>query len=309
MALKICYSDLVSNSFFPAIAAVELGFFEAEGIDAEHELIFPAPRAAEALREGDVDMIAGSAHAMLWAYPRWRGVKLLCALSQGIFFFLVVRSDLAVPAGELGGLKKLRIRAAPDVDRLLKATLRAAGIDPEAEDIEIGPPPGGVPKGQSFGVTSARALMDGEIDGFWANAMATELAVREGIGKVVIDVRRGIGPEAAFNFTQPTLIANTGLVEEQPEVCAAAGRAIAATHAALKEDPSLATRVGEKLFPAREAGMIATLIERDLPFYSTRITEDFVAGMDGYVREAGLLDGPPVPYRDIVATELSELWT
>lgn len=309
MALKICYSDFVSNSFFPAIAAVELGFFEEEDIDAEHELIFPAPKAAEALREGDVDMIAGSAHSMLWAFPRWRGVRLLCSLSQGIFFFLVMRADAPVTADNLTGLKGMRIRSAPDVDRLLKATLRAAGIDPDKEGIEIGPPKKPVPKGTSFGVASAQALINGEIDGFWANAMATELAVREGIGKVVLDIRRGIGPQVAFNFTQPTLATHAGLVEEQPEICAAAVRAMSATLEALKEDPSLAAKVGEKLFPPKEAALIAGLIERDLPFYSTRITEEFVAGLDGYTREVGLLDGDPVPYDNIVATEFSEYWT
>ncbi len=309
MALKICYSDKVSNSFFPAIAAVELGFFDAEGIDAEHELIFPAPKAAMALRDGDVDMIGGAAHVMLLAFPRWRGVKLLCSLSQGVFWSLVVRNDLPVENNDLNALRGLRICAAPEVDQVLKATLRAAGVDPEANGIEIGPPPGGVAKGASFGVAAAQALIDGKIDGFWANAVATELAVREGIGKVAIDVRRGIGPQAAFHFTQPALITHQGLVEEQPEICAAAVRAIGATLEALKADVSLAARVGEKLFPPKEAALIAALIERDLPFYSTRITQEFVAGMDGYVRETGLLDGAPVPYEDIVATEFEELWT
>ena len=39
MSYKVALPDLVSNSYFPAIAAVELGFFKNEGIDAEIELI------------------------------------------------------------------------------------------------------------------------------------------------------------------------------------------------------------------------------------------------------------------------------
>ena len=35
MTLKIALPDLVSNSYFPAIAAVELGYFKDEGLDAE----------------------------------------------------------------------------------------------------------------------------------------------------------------------------------------------------------------------------------------------------------------------------------
>ena len=105
MPLKIALPDLVSNSYFPAIAAVELGFFKQEGLDAEIELIFPVPASFEALRDGAADFVAGSAHAPLWAFPRWEGSKVLCALSQGMYWFLVVRHDLPIEKGDVNGLK------------------------------------------------------------------------------------------------------------------------------------------------------------------------------------------------------------
>jgi len=308
MPLKICYPDLVSNSYFPAVAAVELGFFKKEGIDAVHELIFPVPASFAALRDGTVDMVAGSAHAPLWAFPRWEGSKVLCALSHGMYWFLVVRADLPIERGDVNGLKGLRLGAAPGVDTGLKAMLRAAGINIEAEGIELGLPPKGVPPGVSFGVAAAQALIDGEIDGFWANGMGAEVAITAGIAKCIIDVRRGDGPKSAFGFTQPALVTTAKLVEEQPEVAAGAVRAIAATHAALKEDLSLATKIGEKLFPQKEAGLIARLIERDLPYYSTVVSEEFVGTMNGFASEAGLLEGGPVAYDDIVASQFSDLW-
>jgi hypothetical protein len=49
-------------------------------------------------------------------------------------------------------------------------------------------------------------------------------------------------------------------------------KAMEATHLALKADVSLAERVGRKVFPASEAALIARLIKRDLPFYSTGIS-------------------------------------
>ena len=308
MPLKICYPDLVSNSYFPAVAAVELGFFKKEGIDAVHELIFPVPASFAALHDGTVDMVAGSAHAPLWAFPRWEGSKVLCALSHGMYWFLVVRADLPIERGDLNGLKGLRLGAAPGVDTGLKAMLRAAGINIEAEGIEIGLPPKGVPPGVSFGVAAAQALIDGKIDGFWANGMGAEVAITAGIAKCIIDVRRGDGPKSAFGFTQPALVTTSRLVEEQPEVAAGAVRAIAATHAALKEDLSLATKVGEKLFPKKEADLIARLIERDLPYFSTVVSEEFVGTMNGFASEAGLLEGGPVAYDDIVASQYSDLW-
>ena len=49
----------------------------------------------------------------------------------------------------------------------------------------------------------ARALAEGKVDGFWANGMGAELAVRSGAGKIVLDVRRGDGPEVCFDYTLP----------------------------------------------------------------------------------------------------------
>ena len=50
--MKVVIPDLVSNSYFPAIVAVEMGFFKQEGLDAELELIYPVQKCYEALRDG-----------------------------------------------------------------------------------------------------------------------------------------------------------------------------------------------------------------------------------------------------------------
>ena len=53
-AMKLAVPDLISNSYFPAVAAVELGFFKQEGLNVALELIFPVDKAYTALREGTV---------------------------------------------------------------------------------------------------------------------------------------------------------------------------------------------------------------------------------------------------------------
>ena len=113
MPIRVAIPDLVSPSYFPAIAAVELGFFAKEGLDASIELLFPVTRTFEQLREGRLDFVGGAAHAALYAFPGWRGCKLLCALSQNMYWFLVVRRDLRPARGDLRALKGLRIGAAP----------------------------------------------------------------------------------------------------------------------------------------------------------------------------------------------------
>ena len=44
-APRIAVPDLVSNSCFPAIAAIAFDFLDREGLDVVHELIFPNYKA------------------------------------------------------------------------------------------------------------------------------------------------------------------------------------------------------------------------------------------------------------------------
>jgi ABC-type nitrate/sulfonate/bicarbonate transport system substrate-binding protein len=172
--MKIAVPDLISNSYFPAAAAVELGMFKEEGLDMSLELIFPVDRTLEMLRDGEIDFVGGSAHSTPHAFPEWRGAKLLASLAQGMYWFLILRTDLGAKKGDVNAIKGLRIGAAPMVDLGLKQLLAESGIDEERDDVRIAPVPGVVPgKVVNFGLMAAKALEEGTIDGFWANGMAS----------------------------------------------------------------------------------------------------------------------------------------
>ena len=111
--MKVVIPDLVSNSYFPAIAAVEMGFFKEEGLDAELELIYPVGKCYEALRDGKADFVGGSSHSAPTAFPEWQGVKFLGALAQHTYWFLIMRADLKVKRGDC----RLRSRAAGSARR------------------------------------------------------------------------------------------------------------------------------------------------------------------------------------------------
>ncbi|HEX5279164.1 MAG TPA: ABC transporter substrate-binding protein [Micropepsaceae bacterium] len=305
--IKLAIPDLISNSYFPAVAAVELGFFRREGIDASVELIFPVDKSYAALRDGAVDLVGGSAHSALAAFPEWRGAKLLCAQGQGMYWFLVMHSRFQARRGDLNCVKGKSIGAAPWVDLGLRQLLIEAGIDLKRDEVRIAPVPGAQGAGINFGLTAARALQDGKIDGFWANGMGAEVAVRTGAGTIVLDIRRGDGPKACFNYTMASIAATDRLIEREPEIAEAAIRAIVNTQAALRADPSRAAAVGRKLFPADAAALIAGLVARDTPLYDASISREFVIGMNQFSRDAGILRGDP-DYDDIVATKLSHLW-
>ncbi|MGA8751925.1 MAG: ABC transporter substrate-binding protein [Pseudolabrys sp.] len=300
MVLKIAVPDLISNSYFPAIAAVELGFLAQQGLDATIELIFPVSKAYAALREGAVDCVAGSAHSALSAFPEWRGVKLLCAQAQGMYWFLVMRSELNPGRGDISIVKGRKIGAAPWVDLGLKRLLIAAGIDEKRDDVTIAPVPNTGESSVNFGLMAAKALQDGLIDGFWANGMGAAVAVEGGAGKVVLDVRRGDGPKECFNYTMASMAVTDAFLAERSEDARKVVEAIDATHQALIKDVVLAKKVGRKVFPPNEAKLIAALIERDLPFYSSAISADFVSGMNAFARDVGILQGTP-DYQDVVA--------
>jgi NitT/TauT family transport system substrate-binding protein len=298
--MKLAVPDMISNSYFPAIAAIELGFFRKERLDVELELIFPVDKAYAALRSGAVDIVGGSAHSALAAFPQWEGVKLLCAQAQGMYWFLVMHKDLGARRGDLEVVKGRSIGAAPWVDMGLRRLLIEAGFDLDQDRVKIASVPGATGQSVNFGLTAARALEDRKIDGFWANGMGAEVAVRRGVGTVVLDVRRGDGPKSCFNYTMASIATSDRLIEGSPTVAPAIVRAIAETHAALKKDVTLAARIGRKLFPPAEAELIVELIRRDLPYYDTTISRDFVAGVNRFAQDVGILSGD-VPYEKIVA--------
>ena len=305
--MKIAIPDMISNSYFPVAAAVELRFFEREGLDMQLELIFPVNRTLEMLRDGEIHFVGGSAHSVPSAFPGWTGAKLLAAQAQNTYWFLVLRSDLKAAKGDIAAIKGLKIGAAPLVDRGLKRLLVECGLDAARDKIQIVPVPGTfLGEKKSFGVAAAKALEAGLIDGFWANGMGAEVAVRAGTGTIVIDARRGDAPQA-LNYTTSALITSDRMIADHPDAVAAAVRALVKTQAALKADVSLATQVGRKLFPPEEAELIADVVARDLPYYDATISRAFVSGMLDFQQAVGLIDAP-VPYEDVVATQFSSLW-
>src|SRR6266550_4409398 len=305
--MKLAVPDMISNSYFPAIAAAELGFFKQEGIDVEVELVFPVDKAYAALRDGAVDFVGGSAHSALAAFPEWQGVKLICAQAQGMYWFLVMHADLKARRGDISVVRGKSIGAAPWVEMGLRRLLIEADIDPARDGVNIAPVPGAQGAGVNFGVTAAKALEERKIDGFWANGMGAEVAVRRGVGTMMLDVRRGDGPKPCFNYTMASIATTERLIASAPDTAAAAVRAIVKTQAALRADPERATAVGRKLFPPSEAALIAEMIRRDLPYYDASISAEFVAGMNGFARDVGILRGNP-RYEDVVAIEFAALW-
>lgn len=304
--MRIGCVDFVSNTFFPATAAEELGFFKAEGVDA-HVHLLRTLTAFTALRDGEVDALAAPAHSVLRAFPQWKGAKLVVALAQGLPWLVVLRSGLPGERGDPAALKGLRIAAAAGPNLAFRQFLIEAGLQPE-RDVQIVDLPNGEAADVNFGVLAAGALADGLIDGFFANAMGADISVKKGIGRILIDVRRdGEQFYNARHFTFAALIVTNDLIARSPAQVAAMVSGIVKVQKALRANPALATDVGRRRFPPDAAERIASIVERDLPFYDPMISEESVAGVNRFAQALGLL-AAPIPYGQMVAEGCRKLW-
>jgi ABC-type nitrate/sulfonate/bicarbonate transport system substrate-binding protein len=244
----------------------------------------------------------------LLAFPEWKGAKLLAALSQGMYWLLVMRADLDVTPGDITAVKGRTIGAAPLVELTFKHLLAENAIDVARDQVRIVDVNRAYERDVSFGVAAAKALEDRLIDGFWANAMGAQNAIHSGIGKVVLDVRRGVGPKAAFHYTFPALVTSDQIIARDPNMVAAGVRAVVAAQRSLAEDVGLATKVGQKLFPPLEAGRIADVVKRDLPYYRPEISDESLAGLIRFSQATGLLKGSPTR-EQMVATQFNRYLT
>jgi len=301
--MRITVADAISPSYFVAIAAVQLGFFTEEGV--EMEFVFPPADPSQALRDGVVDFYGGSPYTGLHRFPGWRGGAVLCALSYYTYWFLAVRSDLTCERGDVRAVKGLRLSASVLPGLTLKRLLEDAGIDFQRDNVRLVASPRRI--SQNWAWDGVDAIEQGVADGYWGNGLRADLGVKRGIATILLDVRRGDGPPAARTWTFPALITTERLVQEQPDIAAAAVRAIVKTQRALRAAPQLAAQAAQRLFPAEEASLIAFEVARDGEFYDATVTEEMLAHASRFAREMGVLEGE-VRYGELVATQFAPLW-
>ena len=305
---RLVVADVDSPSYFVATAAVELGFFKAEGIDIEFEPVFGAAGGMERLRDGSVHFFGGPAYAATSAFPGWKGVKFLCALAQYSYWFMAVRADLDVSRGDIDALKGLRISSSMAFPVMgLRYMLDQAGIDLERDNVRIVPAPSAKPGTHWRGRVGVDAIEQGA-DAYWGNGMRVAIGESLGVAKLHLDLRRGDGPPGARWYNFAALTTTERLIEEDPQIAAGAVRAIVKTQKALKAHPSLAAQIGNRLsFPPEEASLIAGLIARDAPFYDAKIVPEAVEGLNKFALANGLI-AEPVPYDRLVAAQFRQLW-
>jgi len=306
---RLMVADVDSPSYFVATAAAELGFFKEEGIDIEFELAYGAKSGPERLRDGTLHFFGGPAYAATRAFPAWKGAKLLCALSQYSYWFMAVRANLNVKRGDVNAVRGLRISSSTAFPNIaLRHLLAESGIDLERDNVQIVPSPSTSKNELWRGHDGVEAIAQGA-DAYWGNGMRVAIGESLGVAKVHLDLRRGDGPPGARWYNFAALTTTERLVNEQPQIAARAVRAIVKTQKALRANPSLATQVGNRLFPLEEASLIGGLVIRDSPFYDANISPEAVDGLNKFARANELISAP-VSYDQLVAPGIiRQLWS
>jgi NitT/TauT family transport system substrate-binding protein len=304
---RLMVADVDSPSYFVATAAVKLGFFDAQGIDVEFVPEYGAKNGPERLRDGSIHFFGGPAFAATRAFPGWKGAKLLCALAQYSYWFMGIRKDIDIQRGDVSALKGLRVSSSFAFPRTaLRHMLVEAGLDMANDAVRIVESLPSLSEWHSL--DGLRAIEENHADAFWGNGMRLALAEKAGLAKVHLDLRRGDGPSGARFYNFAALTVTDELIEKEPEVAAAAVRAIRATQEALKAEPALAGRVGSELFPGEQAELISMLVERDRPFYDAIISPEAIAGLNRFAMANGLTDRP-LALDAIAASQYRGLWT
>lgn len=303
---RLMVADVDSPSYFVATAAVKLGFFKAEGVDVEFVPEYGAKSGPEKLKDGSIHFFGGPAFAATRAFPMWKGAKLLCALAQYSYWFMGIRKDIDIPRGDVAALKGLRIASSFKFPRTaLRHMLMEAGLN--LDDVQI--VESLASESEWHSLDGVKAIEQNHADAFWGNGMRLALAEKAGLAKLHLDLRRGDGPHGAQYYNFAALTVTDALIKNEPEVAAAAIRAIRATQEALKADASLARQVGaDLLFPKDQTELIPTLVARDSPYYTADIGAEAIEGLNRFAGANGLTERKLDP-DEIVATQFSELWT
>lgn len=288
---RLMVADVDSPSYLVATAAVQLGFFAKEGVAVEFVPEYGAKNGPERLRDGSIHFFGGPAFAATRAFPGWKGARLLCALAQRSYWFMGIRTDIDIARGDIGALRGRRIASSFAFPGMaLRHMLKEAGLDVAGGEVRIVE---SLPASSHLhSLDGVRTIRENHADAFWGNGMRLARAEKAGLAKLHLDLRRGDGPPGACFYNFAALTVTERLVEEEPEVAAAAVRAIRATQAALRHDPSLARQVGDALFPGEQAELMPTLIARDSPFYDVAIGPEAIAGLNRFAIANGLLDRP-----------------
>ena len=291
----------VAHSIFyaPQYAAIELGYFEEEGIDLTLVNGAGADKVMTALVSGDADIGFMGSEASIYTYIQGDDDYAVnfAQLTQRAGNFLVGRTPEADFKWEnLSGTKVLGGRAGGMPQMVFESILKKNGIDP-AKDLSID-------QSISFGLTAAAFTSNDSDYTVEFEPFATALE-QEGNGYVVASLGKDSGyvPYTAYS-------AKKSYIEKHPEIIQKFTNAIQKgldyvnTHSAAEIAETISPQ-----FKETDTEKIAIIVDRykeqDTWKENTVFEKESFELLENILEEAGELD-TRVPYEDLVNTEFAK---
>lgn len=297
--MSVTLSEVAHSIFYaPQYAAIELGYFEQEGIDLTLINSAGADKVMTALLSGDADIGLMGSEATIYVYNEGSSDPVInfAQLTQRAGNFLVAREPVPdFTWDSLRGQKVLGGRRGGMPQMVFEYILKQHGIDPE-KDLDID-------QSINFGLTAA-AFMENDAD-FTVEfePFATSLE-KEGSGHIVasLGVDSGYVPYTAYSMPQSALEKNPQLAERFTNAIQR-GLNYVNSHTAEEIAAVIAPQ-----FPETDSESLATIVER----YRSQDTwkKDTIFTREAFLLLQDILDlagelAKPVDYEVLVTTEFS----
>jgi NitT/TauT family transport system substrate-binding protein len=301
---KVRMAGINILSFSPMFVAKELGYFDAEGIDAEILETKGGNATTAAMLGGSADVISTGFASPLTLANQGKSVKALVGLEMTSVYAFVVKPDMNVPKDDIKALV-----AALKGKRLGVASL-GSGADTVATGVlaEQGVGTGGVIKvATGTGGPAVAALKAGGVDAMITYEPDLTQILKAGAGKIALDLRSTKSDTAYGRLPATTIQATNEWIQKNPELAAGVVKAIVRANKTLQNDPETSVKVLSKLYEGTDPADVKSMYEGERASFRSEIPKDqYDAAHSIYMQQNVITK--PVAYEDVVATQFAPLW-
>jgi NitT/TauT family transport system substrate-binding protein len=283
-------------SFAPIYVARGKGFFEAEGLDMDVQIVRGASVAFQGVVAGQAQFAAMGATEIITAAGKGlKSVVAVAAVNRAVTVSIAVRKDVAAARGlsramplkdRLAGLKGLRIGSASPggaIHTVLMYVLKQAGLD-HTRDVTVV-----AMGGQAEMVAALKAK---HIDAFAVSPPGPETA-EAGFAVLLLSLSRGDMPELG-NIAYDALVTPRDYAEKNPEIVKKVIAAIGRASNFIPERPAEIQQVMLRFFEKTSPEVMKVVVEniKDAFAPDARFTEEMWKNAIRFNLEAGKIAQP-----------------